>query len=254
MDHRSDGPTPAAPDATIPSGRFIILFPGRTGSSWLVSALSGHPHVEVAGEILVRRSPRDQGRLIKRWLDAAPPPGSTRGFKTKLKDLAEPARLAETIARRQVGVIHMVRRDLLRLAISTINARRLFDSTGRWNRTADLPPIGPARLDAAAVVEAIDRSQAAAETLAAFVAGLDAPVLEVEYASILHRPEALLDRIQRHLGLEPRPLAGTVLKNTSMDLREAVGGFEALAEALAGTRWGHLLNEVDAAVEAPPPA
>ena len=48
----------------VPPVRFAILFPGRTGSSFLVSCLESHPEVLAEGERLVRRSARWQ----ERWL------------------------------------------------------------------------------------------------------------------------------------------------------------------------------------------
>ena len=55
--------TPAIP--------FVILFPGRTGSSWLVSSLASHPAIHAEGERLVRmpaaRQPREErARVVAR--------------------------------------------------------------------------------------------------------------------------------------------------------------------------------------------
>jgi hypothetical protein len=224
--------------------RFAILFPGRTGSSWLVGALGSHPRIDVQGEILVGKDPAAQRRLVEERLRGETSPGRSRGFKTKLKDVADLEGLRAAIGT-EVRVIHMVRRDLLRLAISTINARRLHRRTGRWNRARGVEALPPLETDADALVAEIDRCAAAVETLASFVAGLAAPVLEVDYAEVLLRPADLLDRVQRHLGVEPRPLTSGVLKNTGTDLRAAIADFDRLAGELAQTRWAGLLSGLD---------
>jgi len=244
------------PEAGDPSplrrgGRFVILFPGRTGSSWLVSALDGHPRIDVRGEILVGRSPTEQRGLVEERLGGATTAGESRGFKTKLKDVADLDGLRTAIGD-EVAVVHMVRRDLLRLAISTVNARRLHRRTGRWNRADGVRALPPLDVEIDVLLATIDECDAAVETLAGYVSTLAAPVLEVEYANVLDDPSGLLERVQRHVGVAPRPLSSGVLKNTGTDLREAVADFDRLTRDLAGSRWSRLLEDLDPAEEHAP--
>ncbi|MGA0419373.1 MAG: hypothetical protein ACO3P9_05015 [Phycisphaerales bacterium] len=231
--------------------RFVILFPGRTGSSWLVSALDGHPRIDVRGEILVAQTPDAQRRLVEERLGNPPAPGESRGFKTKLKDVADLDALRVAIGT-EVAVVHMVRRDLLRLAISTINARRLHRRTGRWNRADGVRALPPLDVEIDVLLATIDECATAVATLADYIGSLAAPVLEVDYAEVVHDPEGLLRRVQQHVGGAPRPLASGVLKNTGTDLREAVADFDRLTRDLAGSRWNRLLEDLDPAEEAPP--
>lgn len=239
---------PDSPAATPPGGdrgsRFVILFPGRTGSSWLVSALGTHPRIDVRGEILVGEDPASQRRIVAERLGAAPSAGESRGFKTKLKDVAELDHLRDAIGE-EVRIVHMIRRDLLRLAISTINARRLHRRTGRWNRADGMRALPPLETDVDTLVETIEECAAAVETLSRYVASLAAPVLEADYAEVLHEPANLLDRVQTHLGVAPRPLSSGVLKNTGTDLRAAVTDFDRLVGELSRTRWSGLLSDLD---------
>lgn len=230
----------------------MILFPGRTGSSWLVAALGNHPRVDAQGEILVGKDPAAQRRLVEERLRGEIPPGGSRGFKTKLKDVADHDALKSAIGT-ETRVVHMVRRDLLRLAISTINARRLHRRTGRWNRVGGVEQLPPLETGIDDLVAAIDQCAAAVETLARFVGGLAAPVLEVDYAEVLHSPADLLDRVQRHLGVAPRPLSSGVLKNTGTNLRTAIAGFDGLLGELSRSRWSALLSDLDPAEERRPP-
>ncbi len=222
--------------ATDGTGRpFVIVFPGRTGSSWLVSALAEHPAVEAQGEILVRRSRAEQSTLIRA---ALAPRGRrrARGFKTKMKDVADPAALRLAIEEREALVIHMRRDDRLRLALSRINARRLHDATGRWNRTAgterdpDATPV---------TVEELHRAfESNAEEVArvdAFVASLTSDVLEIRYADILRDAAAVLDRTQRAVRIEPRPLRSKVIKNTDEDVRPIIPDLTSMAARFADT-------------------
>jgi len=65
------------------------------------------------------------------------------GFKTKLKDLWDGGAFATMLRARDVRVIALRRRDVVRLAVSNINARRVVERTGRWNRHAGSPALPP---------------------------------------------------------------------------------------------------------------
>ena len=213
---------------------FVIVFPGRTGSSWLVSALAAHPAVEAQGEILVRQAPEAQRRLVREALA----PGRrvvARGFKTKMKDVADPDDLRAAIVEAHALIIHMRRADLLRLALSRINARRLHEATGRWNRTTDMPdsvaaPIMAEELEAAleACVEEVSRVEA-------FVGSVTGDVLDVRYVDILRAPEDVLASVQKAIGVEPRTVRSGVAKNTDEDLGGWLPDFDEWRRRFADT-------------------
>jgi len=227
--------------ATVAAGRpFVIVFPGRTGSSWLVSALDEHPEIDAAGELLVRRDAAEQVGLIRDAL--APRRGrAARGFKTKMKDVADPDALRNAIADAGALVIHMRRDDRLRLAISRINARRLHAATGRWNRQldrergreTDAAPVDPIGFDE--LHEALVASAAEVDRVATFVGSLAGDVVEVRYADILRSPEVVLESVQAAIGVPPRPLRSRVVKNSDEDLRTSIPDFDDLRARFAAT-------------------
>lgn len=232
--------------------RFLILFPGRTGSSWMISALQSHPHVRAEGEILVKQDALAQRRLLDGLHGAIPAAGHAAGFKTKLKDVADLEGLRHRIRETPIAVIAMRRRDLIRLSISRITARRLHEHSGRWNldaRTSAAPtrPIG-----ASEFIESIEHCDRTVRELDGFVNGLDAPRLDLEYAEILADPASTLERVQRFLGISSQPLQSTVRKNTDEDLHRAVPNLAELLGAIGTTRWSSLLSEFDSRREAPP--
>ncbi len=233
--------------------RFLILFPGRTGSSWLISALQSHPGVRAEGEILVKQDAATQRRMLEERFGTAPAFGTAVGFKTKLKDVAELDGLRDRIAATPLAVVLMRRSDLIRLAISRITARRLHDHSGRWNlddRTSAAParPIEPQEL-----FESIEHCLATVEELDRFVSGLSVPILDLEYARILTDPGETLTSVQRFLGVAPQPLHSGVRKNTDQDLHLAVPNLPELLDRIADSRWSPLLNRFDARREVPPP-
>ena len=216
--------------------RFVILFPGRTGSSYLVSCLASHPEIVAEGERLVRQTAewqRDWMRALYR--DPKPAPVKTAGFKTKLKDVWDRGEFAALLAELDVRVITMARRNIVKLAVSTLNARRVHAATGRWNRTADSPELGPLESPATEIVGMVARCAAAQDEVLAFARTLALPSLALEYEEILADRDAFLARVTDFLGVSRHPLAGEFAKSTDDDLRRALADFDAVRAAFRGT-------------------
>lgn len=222
--------------------RFLILFPGRTGSSWLVDGLSRHPRIRVEGEILVGLSSEKQRAELERLYGR--PSRSAVGFKTKLKDVLDLDVLKACIQDHDLVVFRMRRRDLLRLAISRINARRLHAATGRWNRRSGDLPVSGVDVTVDELADALACSRDDVARLDDFIAAAGVVPCEIEYADILSEPAKVLARVQDVLGVPHRQLVSSVAKNTSQDLAAAVGNIEALRRELAGGEWASVF-EVD---------
>ena len=167
---------------------------------------------------------------------------SAVGFKTKLKDVADLDLLRSCIAERDLVVILMRRRDLLRLAISRINARRLHAETGRWNVRGSDRRVGGADVTVEELVDALTRCRDDVRRLDDFVASSGVTPCEIEYADILAEPEAVFAKVQELLGVERRPLASSVVKNTRQDLAGAVGNIDALRRELASSEWSSVFQ------------
>ena len=221
--------------------RFLILFPGRTGSSWLVDGLCRHPRIRADGEILVGRSPDEQRSTLRR-LYAGRRTRSAIGFKTKLKDVADLDLLRSCIVENELVVFLMRRRDLLRLAISRINARRLHAETGRWNVRASDRAVSGADVAVEELVDALVRCRDDVLRLDDFIASSGVVPCEIEYADILEDPDGVLAMVQQWLGVEHRPLASSVVKNTNQDLAAAVGNIETLRRELASSEWSSVFD------------
>ncbi len=229
--------------------RFVVVFPGRTGSSWLRGALDRHPDVEMRGEILVGLDASRQRRAISQVFGRVRA-GRVSGFKTKPKDVAEPEFLAEAIERYDAIVIRMRREDLLRLALSRINARRLHDAAGRWNAGDGVEPVPAVDLDPEVLREALLSTREEVDRVDALVGGLGRPAIDVAYHEILEAPAVVLDRIQSLLGVPNHPLESSVVKNTTEDLRKAIPNLDALRSAFRGDDLATIFD-VDPRIEGP---
>jgi len=215
---------------------FIILFQGRTGSSWLQDLLRSHPGVVCEPERLVGASRADQWAWLDGLYSASRPAGiAATGCKTKLKDIVEPADLHALIHAHQVRVIHMYRRNRVKQAFSRINARRLFDARRRWNLAAGEQPLPPARIPLEQFEAALEHHRALEARLATFLAGVERPRLDVAYEDLLHEHDATMGAVCRFLGVAEAPMATGLRKNTPEHVRDAVLNYDEIREHYRGT-------------------
>jgi LPS sulfotransferase NodH len=217
-----------------PGTNFVILFEGRTGSTWLIEALAGHPQVSRAvAEPLTRLAAAGaeaQSAWIERFFPA--PPTMAAGFKTKLRNVCDPQGFRALLEREDVRVIHQTRRDLLAAVISEVNGARLRRTTGTWNVYAEQQRTGVLHADVDDVAERMRWRIGFERALDEFVQSLTVPVLRLDYAELLHDPADYAARVQRFLGIPVRAISGSVVKNTSVDLSAAVDNYDDLVDGL----------------------
>ena len=261
---------------------FIVLFQGRTGSSFLIDALDRHPNITAKPELLVamrrviqpfqdlhgrkkwyaiavrswRRSvnetvyfwPRDAGyrqiKMVQELYEQTPRPSPVVGLKTKVQDITELKQMKRYLEERGVLTIIMERRNLVKQAVSHINAVRLHSAEGKWNVEGQTEPLGPQHIS----VEEFDRMLHDVvfdeSVLNAYAKYLETPKLNVEYSDLLRNQAEWFDTIFDFLGVEPRQLESSVRKNTDDDLRVALSNFEELRAAYADTEFAPMFDEI----------
>jgi len=221
---------------------FVILFPGRTGSTWLVSCLDSHPRVRAEGERLVGRRRGGQARWIRRpYRDGTRAGLAAAGFKTKLKDVRDLDAFRTILVDHGARIVVMDRRNVLKLAVSTINARRLHRVTGRWNRSRSDPVLPAFELGEDELRGVIAECLARREQVHAFASTLPLPALTLHYEDLLAAPEERMAEVLAFLDVPAAPLRSGVAKNTDDDLGRVILNLEALRTAFAGSPYGEML-------------
>jgi hypothetical protein len=218
--------------------RFVVLFPGRTGSSHLISCLAQHPAIFVEGEKLVRLGLQEQAAYLRALYESD---RSARirsvGLKTKLKDVASLDDFAAMLRAHDVRIITLLRENRLKLAVSTLNARRIHREHGRWNLVkgeARLPPLD-ASVDE--IVSMLTQVDAAQREVLSFAATLPLPRLDLTYEALLRDHDATIGRVEDFLNVQALRLSGSVEKATNDDLRQSVTAYDELAERLRGSAY-----------------
>jgi len=209
-----------------------------------VSCLQSHPSVVAEGERLVRRSAWRQQRWIRRLYDRRRGDSvAAVGFKTKLKDVWDLEAFAGMLHARAVRVIALRRRHLVKLAVSTVNARRLVERTGRWNRRVGGQPLPPLTIAADELAASIDACATRQDELDRYVGTLGLETLALDYDDLLVDPDAWLGVVASFLGLGELPADSDVAKATDDDLRRAVRNYDELAIALADGPYARFFTE-----------
>jgi LPS sulfotransferase NodH len=228
--------------------RFLILFEGRTGSSYLVTNLLKHPNVRAGWEELPRLKALGhdaQAEWAKKTL-SAPLLGRSGaiGFKTKLRDIADHDKFSELLREQAVKIVHMQRRNRVKIAISEINCNVLYARTKQYNVYKKEDRLPAIRIEVSDFKEILDMRERLDKELKVFVEDLGLPTLNVFYEDILLDESNTLNNVYQFIGVPARATKGTSYKNTSDDLREALLNFDELKASVAGTCYEEMFDEV----------
>jgi LPS sulfotransferase NodH len=229
---------------------YIILFIERDGSTYLTSMMMEHPDVQAVYEhfaVLRQKGATAEDQL--NWArDFFSPPllGKKRaiGFKTKLVDVLDREGFTELIHRKGCHVIQMRRRNLVKAVVSRINARRLYEASGKWNLYKESDRMPPTVFDPEQFDQYLQERQQSDQELEDYVAQLQLPKIKVEYEDLLQNRDRVLRQVFAFLKIRPWPVEGKTLKHTQDDLREVILNFDDLRSRYAGTRYEAMFDEV----------
>lgn len=232
------------------SAAFVILFEGRAGSTHLTKLLDSHPRIRAQREVLGGLKNRNKGSAAQlEWVDGAliaPPDGTLDavGFKTKLRDVIDQAAFADVLMRHDARIVHLERQNLVKQALSGINAQKLARATGRYNLFDEADRLPPQHVDPEELRNNLLRREQWQEDLRAFLEQHALPTLHITYEALLADEPSIVRDVLQFLGVRPARLRSPVLKATSDNLREAVLNFDELVASFAGTRYEAMFTEV----------
>jgi LPS sulfotransferase NodH len=229
---------------------YVLLFEGRTGSTFLTGALAQHPEVlakdeKFAGQIKNGLGASEQLEWA-RGLFTAPliGPYRARGFKTKLSDVLDPVGFAALLQAKRARIILLLRRNLVKTVVSFVTAQALYEKTGRWNLEHVADRSEPVQIDVASFDYMLQNRTQINQALEAYVHTLQLPTLSLHYEDLLVDQQAFLNRVCQFLGVHTVPVASRTKKHTSDNLREVLSNFDELYTHYAGTPYQAMFDEV----------
>jgi LPS sulfotransferase NodH len=226
--------------------RFVILFMGRSGSTYLVDALASHPEVCAQWEGLLGKKDADaQLQRARKFFTQSPNGGCLAvGFKTKLSRVKDREGFAKLLGEMGARIILLQRRNIVKHVVSWINSERIHDSTGYWNLWNEENRLPPATIDVAKFDRRLEQVEKGKRALESYAENMELPTLWLYYEDLLVDRRATLERVFSFLGVRFEPVQGGTIKNTSDDLREALSNFDELRSHYIGTPYEHMFDEV----------
>jgi LPS sulfotransferase NodH len=226
--------------------RFVILFIGRSGSTYLVDALASHPEICAQWEGLLGKKGADaQLQRAREFFTQSPHGGYPAvGFKTKLSKVKDREGFAKLLGVMGARIILLQRRNTVKHVVSWVNSERIYDATGRWNLWTEENRLPPTTIDVAKFDRRLEQVEKGKRALESYAEGMELPTLWLNYEDLLVDRRATLDRVFSFLGVRVEPVQGGSIKNTSDDLREALSNFDELRSHYIGTPYEQMFDEV----------
>ena len=259
---RSDG-GPAA------STRFIVLTTPRSGSTWFLDVLGGVPGTTVHAELfLPRRKPREDRSMswstaeyldrtqrghplfcearprlgarpwsVVAYVDEVYRRSGAVGFKVMYSNLVRHPELWAYVVARGVRVVHLVRANLLDVAVS----ERVWRASRTVHRLAGEPEIAlePIWIDPDELVANVRRMQRRARLMRSLLRAFRVACLEVRYETLVRDPDAfgaVCDFLS--VGRVPFPPPSSLGKLVKQPVSQIIRNYDEVTSALdaAGLR------------------
>lgn len=215
-------------------GKYVILFQGRAGSTLLTEHMRSHPNINAKYEAfstLPREWPVQLDWMTNFFYAAQPEqldtPTQVIGFKTKLTDIADPDLFANFVQDNKIKVIHLFRKNLVKLIVSVIRADRLRKTCGDSNLYDAKHSLGKIHIDPTEFRRQKKRIRLYRE-LREYIDGMNVDVCRVRYEDLLYNLDRTLNRLWKFVGVQRHQTDADVLKNTPDRLEDAVENLDEL--------------------------
>ena len=236
--------------------RCVLLFEGRTGSSMLGRLLNPTQEAGFLGEHLapLKESGWEAQRswMERLFFDTANfpdarlrPSNRVVGFKTKLRDVADPAGFKEFLETNRLRVVHMVRENMIKQTLSSVRAMDLFQSEGVYNLNLNQKDLLPDayEIPLERFEQVLRWLQDHEDRLEEFIRELSLPVLRLRYEDLLENYERIIDDLSSFLDCPLTGIRGPqTIKITADDMRRAILNYEELKRFYQGTRYARFFD------------
>ncbi len=220
---------------------FVILFEGRTGSTYFCQHLQSHPRIKAGLEILGPLRERPAAEQIAFARQALTPPLIGRhkavGFKTKLRILDEAAPFAALLKELNVRVIYMQRRNRIKVTVSAICSNMLKEKVNDFNVYSEKDRLGRVTIPPEEFDRTLTEREVLDQELNDFVTGLELPTLEIFYEDVLESVERQVERVCEFLEVPYQKTHSDMVKASSDNLQEMLENFDELKSRYAGTPY-----------------
>ncbi|MEM9412493.1 MAG: hypothetical protein AAGA30_15370 [Planctomycetota bacterium] len=216
-----------------PPVRYVMLFPGRTGSTYLTDHMANHPEIVANYEILSQHqeSWAEQEQFLQEMI-GTPRRRSIQaiGFKTKLRSVLDQEEFERHLVKNKYHIIHLTRSNPLKFVVSIVRAELLRQQNGSSNLIdSQHPELGPTVIPLADFAKAKTRLRRH-HRLTQVIDRLNLPTMNFAYEDLLKNEQAALRKVWGFLGVRSIVTTGRTRKNTPGNLRNAVTNLDEIID------------------------
>ena len=201
--------------------RYVMLFPGRTGSTYITDHMSNHPDIYANYEVLWQfqdswEQQKDYlDRMFKRGEEAG---AKAIGFKSKLNLVYDLPVFESYLRRFQFRIINLTRTNHLKFVVSIVRAKMLRAQNGSSNLIDDQhQELGPTSIPLSDFAKAKTRLRRN-NRISQLIDRVKLPSLEISYEDLLNDEAATLKTIWDFLGVRNIATTGITSKSYAAGL------------------------------------
>jgi len=235
--------------------RFIMLMPGRTGSSYIIERMDSHPNIIAKGEIfgggdVTEDISRVRRKLTSLYKKRYPGEILATGYKTKLYGNTSPVYadvpLFKKVISSEIGIdkcIILLRHNVVKQAVSRLRTEALKkemtqnNGSDKWNIRQEQDKVAKCRLPPADIDTWIRKYEKENNEIRAFGESLGVDTLVLYYEDLMLDPDSLMLSIFGFLDVPKVQTASTLIKHTNDDLSTMIENFDELLENYRGTPY-----------------
>jgi hypothetical protein len=234
---------------------FFLVFEGRAGSGLLRALLNSSPRVVFEAEWMMFNlrkkedpGPRQVDQIGRFYSDQKYSTLDAVGFANKLSDIVHREEFASELVAREVKIISLTRRNIAKQVISSLNALRTKEITGRVHAYSQNDIIEtPFELDLDQFDAHLQRLLGRITLQEMFVQEHEWESVDVVYEDLVQKRAETIYRIASFLEtpvleFDSKP-EESPLKQTPTDLRRLLENFEDLRKRYEGTRFQAMIED-----------
>ncbi len=245
--------------------KFALITTARSGSTWMVDLLHQHPDVKMFGEMFLTRKRRwfagsgDLPRYVEfpdKWprlfsvfhylhhLYTPSAPVRAVGFKLMYSDLRVYPEILWYLARHRIPGVHLVRENLLDVAISFEHMRstEIAHQPKESGGTMEAESSRGLHLDPAATLVLMRKRERQVALVRKLLALIPAPTMEITYERLRQNPEEF-NRVCAFIGVvSPEGQRSNLEKIVTKGQQEVIENYQEIAAALQETPYRRFLD------------
>lgn len=245
---------------------FIIVFEGRTGSSYAVSCLNSHPDIFCYPEILAHHSAIEQQDILTRLADGEKIEKSAQvnlnpmyfhggmkqagvlqavGFKAKLQDIWRVSDFYDYLYRYRFRLIYLKRRNIIKSALSMLNAHHLVREygDGHWNASRKGQVQGAFYVPPDDLLTQLQERIHLEKWHQRFFDLYEEDKIQLSYEDMLQDEGHFMSRMLGFLQVQQNTLRGRFLKNTPNRLQDAILNYDEIQRLFLNTYFERFFDD-----------